>query len=124
MSGSLKRYFPQRDAQGREAKIEEHPHGYLVAFRDYETVVRDNDGLRAELNFARDDIRDLAAEIDQLCALLDEAQRDAARYKWLRDVWWLGEYFDTPDPVTQANSAEEFDAAIDEARILRAGETK
>ena len=73
--------------------------------------------LQAELARVRE-------ERDELRALLDGAQRDAARYKWLRDVWWLGEYFDTPDPVTQVNSAEEFDAAIDEARIPRAGETK
>ena len=61
------------------------------------------------------------SDIEQLRALLDEAQRDAARYRWLRDVWWLGDYFDTPDPVTHANAAEEFDEAIDEARIPRAG---
>ena len=61
-------------------------------------------------------------ELDELRALLDGAERDVARYRWLRDVWWLGDYFDTPDPVTQANSADEFDAAIDEARIPRGGE--
>lgn len=60
--------------------------------------------------------------IEQLRTLLDEEQRDANRYKWLRDVWWLGDYFDTPDPMAHATTAEEFDAAIDEARILRAGE--
>ena len=74
--------------------------------------------LQAELARVRE-------ERDELRALLDGAQRDAARYKWLRDVWLLGDdYFDTPDPMTYANSAEEFDAAIDAERIPRAGETK
>ena len=70
--------------------------------------------LQAELARVRE-------ERDELRALLDGAQRDVARYRWLRDVWWLGDYFDTPDPVTHANAAEEFDEAIDEARIPRAG---
>ena len=98
---------------------------------EYEALVREREEAERKLADALQSVQSWQMEvlgrdsdIEQLRALLDEAQRDAARYRWLRDVWWLGEYFDTPDPVTQANSADEFDAAIDEARILRAGETK
>lgn len=93
------------------------------AERERDGLARDCDGLRAELNFARDDIRELAASRDTLCRALDEALRDADRYRWLRDVWWLGDaYFDTPDPMVSAETAGVFDAAIDDARLPRAGE--
>ena len=82
-----------------------------------------SNGLRVET--LESELARVREERDELRALLDGAQRDAARYKWLRDVWLLGDdYFDTPDPMTYANSAEEFDAAIDAERIPRAGETK
>lgn len=63
------RYEPViNGAAMRQAKA-----GAYVLFTDYETAARDNDGLRAELNFARDDIRELATVRDELRALLDEA---------------------------------------------------
>lgn len=62
------RYEPViNGAAMRQAKA-----GAYVLFTDYETAARDNDGLRAELNFARDDIRELATVRDELSALLDE----------------------------------------------------
>ena len=94
-----------------------------VAFVLWGAWVHYDDWLKLEeARFALEFRMELATKRnEQLRTLLDEEQRDANRYKWLRDVWWLGDYFDTPDPVTHANSAEEFDEAIDEARIPRAG---
>ena len=147
MSGPVKRYRLYAPAH----HMVEDRDGYWIGRDDYEAVVRERDEAREQLRETREqrrrwhqaaiDLRckvdlmaarlldgtwaysiELMQERDQLRALLDEAQRDAARYKWLRDVWWLGDYFDTPDPMAHATTAEEFDAAIDEARILRAGE--
>ena len=127
MSGSVKRYRLDVPLYN----MVEDPHGYWIDRDDYEAVVREREEAERKLADALQSVQSWQMEvlgrdsdIEQLRTLLDEEQRDANRYKWLRDVWRLGEYFDTPDPVTQANSAEEFDAAIDEARILRAGETK
>lgn len=49
------------------------------------------------------------------------AARDAARYRWLRDGWWLDpESEKTPDPMTFANTPEQFDTAIDAAMAATA----
>ena len=109
MSGPVKRYWIGN------AGLEESECGAWVHYDDWLKL--------EEARFALEFRMELATKRnEQLRALLDEAQRDAARYKWLRDVWWLGDYFDTPDPVTHANSAEEFDAAIDEVRIHRSAQ--
>lgn len=45
-----------------------------------------------------------------------ELRRDAERYRWLRDHWWLDDKADaTPAPMMNAQSPEQFDAAIDAA---------
>jgi len=42
-----------------------------------------------------------------------ELRRDAERYRWLRDHWWLDDKADaTPAPMMNAQSPEQFDAAI------------
>lgn len=89
--------------------------------KEIEKLVRERDEATSNYYDAQGRYQRALVEAIELRAQLAEAQRDAARYKWLRDVWWLGDdYFDTPDPMAHANSADEFDAAIDEARIPRA----
>ena len=52
-----------------------------------------------------------------------DVQRDAERYRWLRDGWWLDPRADvTPDPMMSAETPEQFDAAIDAARAAEAKE--
>lgn len=121
MSGPVKRYHCEDHWESEN--------GTFYHESDYEAVVRELAEAREKLEsvtVVKDGMirvsKELSDEVEKLRALLDGAERDVARYRWLRDVWWLGEYFDTPDPVTQANSADEFDAAIDEARIPRGGE--
>jgi hypothetical protein len=49
--------------------------------------------------------------------LVRELTPDAERYRFLRDRWWLDDTAeDTPDPMAFAETADEFDAAVDEAR--------
>lgn len=89
--------------------------------KQLEVAQRERDEARAEIerNFEINDA--LQTELNALRALLDEARRNSERYLFLRDGWWLcDEYADTPDPMVHATTAEEFDTAIDDARIPRA----
>lgn len=52
----------------------------------------------------------------EVAAEVAELRRDAERYRWLRDHWWLDDKADaTPAPMMNAQSPEQFDAAIDAA---------
>ena len=90
--------------------------GEYVKASDYDALAAENAAFRAELAFARSTGDESALEYHALKERLAEAERDAARYRWLRDTPTLGFgifiIIPTTGPERIAEPAE-VDAAID-----------
>lgn len=93
------------DTRGMQMAEAEHAARLAAVKAGYE---REIERLTRELDGAN-------AENDRLARELAGAQRDAKRYRWLRDVWFIrGEAF--PEELREGcASAAHFDAAIDAA---------
>lgn len=119
MSGPVRRWQLEEGSWVEQSAV-----GRYVLFTDYETVVRELENVRTVKDSMIRIAKDLGEQCETLRALLDEAPhaRDAARYAAWRDYILSNEErdeLDPPDDVWMAQTAQEFDDAVDQWRAER-----